>query len=155
MCVSRNISQSSLNKSNTHRRLRHGRHGPRDASHVIPDLIRDLTLQFTLSLPKGHSGLSRINISPPEEVLFRGFIFKQLQTYYSLITVYIVDSLLFATIHIPILLFISHYSGNSLLIALYITFASSLVFCWLYTYSKNLWVAIIAHFIMDFLLLIY
>lgn len=109
--------------------------------HILPGLF-DLTL-------------ATVGIAISEEILFRGFIFKQLQNYYSLITAYIIDSLLFSAIHIPILLFITNYTGNSLLIALYVTFASSIVFCWLYSYSKNLWVVILAHFIMDFLLLVY
>ena len=99
--------------------------------------------------------LATVGTAISEEVLFRGFIFKQLQNYYSIFASYLIDSLLFSAIHIPILLFISHYSGNSLLIALYITFASSLVFCWVYSYSKNLWVVILTHFMMDFLPLVY
>ena len=99
--------------------------------------------------------LATVGTAITEEVLFRGFIFKQFQNYYSSITNFIITSLLFAVIHVPILLFINGYSGNSLLVPLYILFINSLLFCWLYYYTKNLWVAILAHFIIDVLLLIY
>jgi membrane protease YdiL (CAAX protease family) len=143
--------------------------------------IRDLTVRNVLLgiaagvfltllqlIPLALHGFAKISVPPDilvltlatvgtafcEEVLFRGFIFRQLSYHYSSLITYPLTSILFAVIHIPYLLQINHYSGIPLLLSLYVIFASSIIFCLVYSYTKNLWVVILAHFVMDFLLLI-
>lgn len=99
--------------------------------------------------------VATIGTALSEEILFRGFFFKEFQKYYSSTMSNGIVSLLFALMHIPIFIVIQHLTGTSLLVSLYITFASSVVFCLLYNYTKNLWTPIIAHFILDVLLLIF
>ena len=99
--------------------------------------------------------LATIGTAVSEEILFRGFIFKQLQKQFSTIISTLITSILFSFMHVPILIFIQNTAGINLISSLYIIFVSSLVFCLLYWYTKNLWSPIIAHFILDTLLLIF
>lgn len=123
---------------------------------ILPNMLKGYD-HFHISANFSVLAIATIGTALSEELLFRGFIFTQLQKYYSSITSYATTSLFFAAIHIPILLFVNHnhIHGTSLLIALYVIFASSIMFCFLYAYTKNLWVPIIAHYVLDMLLVIF
>ncbi|MBI4098102.1 MAG: CPBP family intramembrane metalloprotease [Candidatus Levybacteria bacterium] len=121
---------------------------------ILPNMLKGYD-HFHISANFSVLAIATIGTALSEELLFRGFIFTQLQKYYSSITSYTITSFLFAAIHIPILLFVNHIYGTSLLIPLYVVFASSIMFCFLYTYTKNLWAPIIAHYVLDMLLIIF
>ncbi len=110
-----------------------------------------------LSIPPNLAVLTIATISTAlsEEILFRGFFFKEFQKYYSPLVSNGITSILFAVMHLPILIFTQNISGISLLLSLYIIFASSVVFCFLYNYTKSLWASVIAHFVLDILLLFF
>lgn len=90
-----------------------------------------------------------------EEVLFRGFILQQLKLRFSVFTSVALSSLLFALIHLPILLFINNLSGTDLVIGLYILFSTGALFGILFLHHKTIWSPIIAHYTFDVLLSIF
>lgn len=112
-------------------------------THKLPRLPTNFTML----------AIATIGTAISEEILFRGFLFKELRKYYSSFISNGITSALFAFIHIPIILFIQHTSGLNLFLGLYVTFASSIVFGLLYEYTKNLWSPVIAHYVLDVVLL--
>jgi len=88
-----------------------------------------------------------------EEIFFRGFLLEQLTRHFSKYSANVLSSFLFSLIHIPIIIFVNHTSGVDFLIALYIIFASSILYGILYLKNKTLWSPIIAHYVVDILLL--
>ena len=87
-----------------------------------------------------------------EEILFRGFFYKQFQKFYPAILSNILVSFLFFIIHLPVLIFDQNIVSAGLLSSFPSLFVSSFTFGFLYSYTKSLWSPIVAHFIMDFFL---
>ena len=52
--------------------------------------------------------IATIGTAISEEVLFRGFFFKEFQKYYSSTVSNGITSILFALVHVPIFIFIQH-----------------------------------------------
>lgn len=124
------------------------------AIQFIPQYFRFHVL-FSLSPNFMLIALATIGTAISEEILFRGFVFKELRNYISVINSTIITSILFTVMHLPILIFIYSSTGLDLFTTLYLIFLSSIVFCLLYSYTKNLWSPIIAHFLFDILLLLF
>lgn len=87
-----------------------------------------------------------------EELLFRGFFLTQLQLRFSKLIANFSTSILFTLIHLPIILFINQYSGLTFSVNLYVLMAQSLLFGYLFIYTRNISSPIIAHFINNLLL---
>lgn len=121
------------------------------ALQLVPIYLKNPNL---LSFPENPHilALSLMGTAFSEEILFRGFFYKQFQKYYSGLVSNLIASFLFAFIHLPVLIFDQHIVFAALPNALLPLFLSSIGFGFLFSYTKNLWSPIIAHLVMDFLL---
>lgn len=90
-----------------------------------------------------------------EEIFFRGFLLNSLARYNKLMVANIITSLLFALIHLPIIMTTTNYVIPNVLLGLYIVAVTSFVFGMLYLRKRNLWMPVLAHLVNNFLLNIY
>lgn len=121
---------------------------------IIPNILKGYEY---IHIPSGLGFLlaSTIGTAVYEEMFFRGFFLQQLQNYFSASIASGISAVLFMSMHIPILVFVSHLSEASLFLRLYVILASGIAYGLLYLYSKNLWYPIIAHYILDVILLVF
>ena len=85
-------------------------------------------------------------ILPPlfEEILFRGFVLKELLTLFPRSLAIVISSILFVVVHLPY--WITHGGVSHALIAkAFGVFVFSLVASWIYTVSRSVWPPTVAH----------
>lgn len=111
--------------------------------HAIPHLPADMPVLT----------LATVCTALTEELFFRGFLLTQLRLRMPALSANLISAALFAAIHIPLFIFINHASAAALAISVYTVFASGFVFGLLYLYTGNLTSSIIAHFVLNTLLL--
>jgi len=87
-----------------------------------------------------------------EEILFRGYLQTRLTAAFkSSVWGVIVSSLLFALMHIPVSIFVYHYSLSRLLTYEIYLFEVGILFSVLFLFTKTLTLPIVAHGVLDFL----
>ena len=136
-------------------------------SAVIISLLAGITLAIVQIATQVRTGdISQLNLpdniiwipiitmatAVSEEILFRGFILQQLLKKVPNLLANLITSIMFALIHIPILLFIYNADIQFMSIGMYIVLVSSFMFGYLYIYTKNLWSPILAHFVYNLIL---
>lgn len=80
-----------------------------------------------------------------EEILGRGFLFQQLQYHLTDVRAVLLSSLLFLFLHLPIVVFVLHLTGVTLVIYLVSVFVLSVVNCILLQFSGSLVSPILVH----------
>jgi len=81
-----------------------------------------------------------------EEVPYRGFIFQQLNEWFSFSEAAVISSLLFVTIHLPGWLSLHLFRTQSVIFI----FVFGMLMVALLRYSKSLWAPIVSHSLNDF-----
>lgn len=120
------------------------------AEGVIFNYFKYGEVNFQPVLPVGNFGLAgflglSVATAVSEEILGRGFLYGQLRYYLADGRAVLVSSVLFLLLHLPIVLFILHLTGVSLLIYLVSVFVLSVANCVLLQFSGSLLAPILVH----------
>jgi len=120
-------------------------------AQIIPNLIKGYE---HIQVPYGFGLLlvATIGTAVYEELFYRGFLLKQLQNHFTAAIANGISSVLFMCIHIPILIFDDHLSGEAPVIGMYVILATGIGLGLLFQYTKNMWTSIIAHYVCDSIL---
>lgn len=121
---------------------------------IIPNIIKGYA-QIQVLSGFGQLLIATLGTAVYEELFFRGFLLKQLQNHFTAAIANGISSVLFMCIHIPILVFDNHLSGEALYIGMYVILATGIGLGLLFQYTKNLWASIIAHYVCDSILSIF